>query len=434
MELFEAFAAFPDVEKSIIVKSDVLRQGLRISAPAGHALSRRDDVLFKGFMLFSHDRGAPVMYDDRIPYVFMLEDGTAAGTVIQVRRYDRSPYVIDWDGAGFYLLYGEQSLGRIHFDHPPAYFSRYVDGVPMAAIVYAHNDFLFFTANKHCEHFSNKEQCLFCDLTPHASAQKKGGETMILRKQAEQAAIVLEVAFQEPRFRHLSISGGTILTEYNGKSQLDWYCELLEGIRSRLRVWYPTSFQVSAQDDEGWKRLRDTEVPTIQPNIEVWDRRIFEIACPGKARAVGYDLWIERTLRAVDYWGRGNVNPNFVPGVEMAQPFGFKGVDEAVESTLGGWDYLMKHGVLPRQGQFWVVEQQSRLGGQEPPPLEYYIKIGRGYLQLREKHGYSTPVSTFCRSCLSHGTEYDFAYWHGSSPASRRSELADGAAGGGIKS
>lgn len=435
MELFEAFEAFPEVARPIVIKSDVLRLGLRLSEAARLACRDRDDILFKGYWLFSYDRGEPVMYGDRIPFLFVLEDGTEEGTVIQVRTYTHSPYVIDYQDGDFGLYYEvspseREHLGKIHFDQTPRYYQRTIDGVPMAALVQANRDLLFVTASKYCEYFSLGRECLFCDLTPHAGAQKKGGEAMVLRKQAERVAEVLEVALHEPRFRHLFLTAGTIATRHQGRSDVDWWCEFLGTLRKRLKVWYPTNFQVAAQDDEGWRKLRDTGITTVHPNIEVWDKRLFEIMCPGKAQAIGYEEWIRRTIRAVDFWGPGNVNPSFVIGVEMAQPYGFKSVDEALDSTLGGFDFLMGHGVLPRQGGFWCAEPDSRLAGCEPPPLEYYLRIGLGYLELREKHGFASAILTLCRYCLNQGTEYDFEYWHGKGPSSREAEITAGVAAG----
>ena len=429
MELFEAFEAFPEVARPIVVKSDVVRLGLRCSDAARQAWKTRDDILFKGFWLFSYDRGEPVMYGDKIPFSFYLEDGTKDGTIVQVRTYDNSPYVIDYVDGDFGLYYEPNPservhLGQVHFDKAPQYYQRTIDGVPMASLVQAVGELLFVTASKYCEYFSLGQQCLFCDLTPHAGSQKKGGEAVVLRKQAERIAEVLEVALHEPRFRTIFITAGTIVTRHDGMTDVDWACQFLGALQKRLRIWFPTNFQIAAQDDEGWKKIHDTGVPTVHPNIEVWDKRLFEIMCPGKDKAVGYDEWIKRTIRAVDFWGPGNVIPNFVTGVEMAQPFGFKTVDEAVNSTLGGFDFLMGHGVLPRQGDFWCVEPDSKLAGCEPPPLEYYLKIGLGYLELREKHGFTTPTLSLSRYSLIHGTEYDFEYWHGNGPSSRKAEMA----------
>jgi hypothetical protein len=422
MELFEAFKRFSDVAEPIIIKSDVVRLGLRFSDRAKESFKERKDILYKGFWLFSYDKGEPVMYGDNIPFLIILDDGTEEGTTIQVRTSEDTPYMVDIVDGEYKLFWNEEPIGRVGFDKPPKFFERMIDGIPMASLVQGARDTLFVTANKHCDYFSIKKECLFCDLTPHAAAQKKKGETMILRKKGDMVAEVLEIGLHESRFRHLFITGGTFLKEYEGKKELDWYCDFLESIRKRLKVWYPVNFQIGALDDEGWKRLKDTGITNIEPNIEVWNRKLFEIICPGKASHVGYDEWIKRTIRAVDFFGVGNVNPNFVSGVEMAKPFGFTDVDEAVESTVNGFDFLMSHGVLPRQGDFWCIEQKSKLSHSEPPPLEYFIKLGIGYLEVREKYGFMSPTLSLCRYCLPHGTEYDFEYWHGNGPYSKKNE------------
>lgn len=427
MNLFEAFDAFPEVAKPIIIKSDVVRLGIRFGDKAQEAFRGRDDITYKGFHLFTYDREKPVMFGEKIPVVIYLEDGTPDGTAIQVRTNSQSPYQVDVDEGGvFGLSYNGEHMGDVHFDPAPRFYSRTIDGTPMAAHVFAHGDLLFVTANKFCHYFSTDKQCLFCNLVPTAQAQKSGEPAMLLRKNAETTAEVLDVALHEPRFRHIMITGGTFFKPFQGLNELDWYTQFLNTIRKRLRQWPTASFQIQALDDEGWKQIQETGIPSVQPNMEVLHRDLFPIICPGKAETVGYDEWIRRTIRAVDFFGRGNVNPNIVAGVEMAQPFGFKDVDEAVASTVAGYDMLMAHGVLPRMGDFWCIEADSQLAASQVPPLEYYIKLGKDYTATREKYGFVSCAPIFCRWCgIYHSTEYDFEYWHGHGPASRDAELKD---------
>lgn len=80
--------------------------------------------------------------------------------------------------------------------------------------------------------------------------------------------------------------------------------------------------------------------------------------------------------------------PGFVPGVEMAQPWGFKRVEEAVASTTAGMDFLMRHGVVLRPIH-WCVEALSSLSGQPEPPVDYFIQLDRNYWDIY--HKYSLP-------------------------------------------
>lgn len=425
MNLTEAFDTYPDIARPIIIKTDMLRIGERWSRAALESLKGRDDISFKGYNIFSFDFGKPVMMNAKIPRGIYLEDGTEDGTVVQIRTVANSPYLIDIVDGEYKVYWNKEEVAKIiGFEQNPRFYSRtQEDGTPFESYVFkAGVDCLFLMANKYCEYFAKGLQCLYCDLVPFSAAQKKGGEIVVTRKDAEIAAKVLDVALHEKGFRHITISGGSFIwTKYQGKNEVEWMANFLSTIIRKTRCWYGTVVQITALDDEGWKQIYDTGIPAISPNIEVWDKRLFEIICPGKNEAVGRDEWIKRTINAVKYWGPGNVNPSFVLGVEMAQPFGFKTWEDAVKSTLNGYDFLMSNGVLPRQGTLWAIEANSKLAGQSPPPLEYFLEIGKGYLELREKYNFNPPMWG-CRSCTNHMTEWDFEYFQGHRDASRQAE------------
>ena len=63
---------------------------------------------------------------------------------------------------------------------------------------------------------------------------------------------------------------------------------------------------------ENIRRLRDAGVTSHNANLEVWDKRLFEAVAPGKAKYIGYDLWVQRLVEAVDVMGEGGVSPNEV--------------------------------------------------------------------------------------------------------------------------
>ena len=86
------------------------------------------------------------------------------------------------------------------------------------------------------------------------------------------------------------------------------------------------------------------------------------------------------------------VIPNFVAGVEMAKPFGFETVDEAIASTTEGLDYFMSRGITPRFTT-WCPEPTTPLGRDNPngAPLEYHIRLLEAYRATLEKHGLKPP-------------------------------------------
>ena len=414
---------FPDVHPHIVLKTDLLRQGMDITKAALDNFQQRDDLLWKGFHLFSYDMQETKVYGDKIPYSIRLEDGCN----IQVRTNRFAPYLLDLVDGEFMLRERENGYTiarKIWFERKPRWYDmRTRDGIRMPAIVQGMSRMMYVLLNKYCELFNTHDECFFCNLNSTLKDQKKGGEDVVARMEPEQVAEAIQTALHvDHHYGWLYLSGGTITTKYRGQTELDFYCTRLNTIRERLQVWIPAAFQVAAYDDEGWKRIYDTGIPSIQPNIEVWDKKLFKRICPGKERFVGYDEWIKRTIRAVDFWGPGKVNPNFVIGVEMAKPYGFEDVSSAVKSTASGWDFLMSHGVLPRYNT-WCPEPNTVFGQQEQPvpPLKYFIEVQKAYTDLRWKYHFDPPFPattsffSFHHNCLN-----DFEFYHGTGPLSKK--------------
>jgi hypothetical protein len=124
----------------------------------------------------------------------------------------------------------------------------------------------------------------------------------------------------------------------------------------------------------------------------VWDKRLFEIICPGKERYVGREEWHRRIFDAAEVFGPRYVIPNFVAGVEMAKPFGFETVDEAIASARRGARLLHEprgHAAL----HHLVPRADTPLGRDNPDgaPLEYHIRLLEVYRETLEKHGLKPP-------------------------------------------
>lgn len=421
MPIEEEYRRYPDVHPNIVLKTDILRQGIQITEAVSQNFSQRDDLLWKGFHLFSYDYQKTMVYGDKVPVLIRLEDGAP----IHMRTNMLSPYYLDLVDGEFVIREGEGGeiiAKKIWFERKPRWYDmRTEDGIQMPAIAQGTCRMIFVTMNKYCELWKTDDQCLFCNINATLRDQKKGGEDLVARIAPKTIAEVVKIALEvDNHYQILYISGGTILGTYQGQTELDFYVTRLNALREKMQVWVPTTVQIAAYDDEGWRRLHETGVGSVQPNIEVWDKALFKWICPGKEKFVGYDEWIRRTIRAVDFWGPGRVNPNFVLGIELARPHGFEDVLSAVKSTSEGWDYLMNHGVLPRFN-LWTRESGSAFADQLPPPLEYFIEAQKAYTELRWKHGFDPPFPagkhrhSYHLNCLQ-----DFEYYHGTGTLSKR--------------
>jgi len=421
MSIETLYKQFADVHPNIVLKLELLIRGIDISKAAVQNFQQRDDLLWKGYHLFSFDFQETKLYKDKIPYNIRLEDGCN----IQMRTNRFAPYVLDLVDGEFVIRERESNqiiARKIWFERKPRWYNmRTKDGIQMPALVQGQSRHMYVLLNKYCEFFNTHDECLFCDLNITLRDQKRGGEDVVARMEPEQIAEAIQTALHaDPHYGWLFISGGTILKKYRGQTELDFYCTRLNAIRERLQVWLPATFQIAAYDDEGWKRIYDTGIPSVQPNIEVWDKKLFKWICPGKDKFVGYAEWIKRTIRAVDFWGSGRVNPNFVLGVEMAKPYGFEDVSSAVRSTASGWDFLMSHGVLPRYN-LWTQEAGSAFQDHPAPPLEFFIEAQKRYAELRWKYKFDPPFpATMFNNCYSLNSLQDFEYYHGDGTTSKK--------------
>jgi hypothetical protein len=419
----EIYNRFPDVHPNIVLKTDIMRTGIDISEKAKGNFNQRDDLLWKGFHMFSYEYQKTAMYGEKTPYFFRLEDGAP----LQFRGNSFSAYVLDLlDDGEFVIRRNDEIVARhITFEPKPKWYDLKTEkeGVAMGAIAQAHCRSLFITMNKFCELWKGGDQCLFCDIVNTMKSQNEGGEDFIARIDPDTIAEVVQTAIHlDPLYAiAMYVSGGTILGTYGGQTELEFYITRLSAIRKKLGAWIPTCVQIAPYDDEGWKKLHDLGFAGVQPDIEVWDKKLFDWICPGKSKFIGYDTWIKRTIRAVDFWGPGQVNPNFVVGVEMAKPHGFATIREAISSTGGGWDFLMGHGVLPRFN-LWARAAGAAFHDQDAPDLEYFVEIQKKYTELRWKHHFDPPFpacktrNSWTLNCI-----WDFEYYHGTGPLSKKS-------------
>ncbi len=400
-----------DVPRSVIIKTDALRLGVTFSSAAKEAVKDMN-IHFKGHFIFSQDMEHTVVTREKIPNWFCLKRDD---TTIQARAGASSPYTIDWIDGKFVFRDEAGIVEEVYFDPSPRWASlSFEDGTPYQAIaVPTGKDAVLGFMTFVCDRWARNEQCLFCDIG--ANLQKKMGsdKLTVTTAKPEMLAEVFHAAQREPGFRHFSLTAGSVIGKRDGKSETEWYCDYLNTIGERLNGnWMSSYINIQPKPKDDIKKLHETGVPALMLNLEVWGERLFNIVCPGKASLIGWEESLRRVIDAVDVFGKGRIQSNFVAGVEMAQPWGFKDSLSAVKHTLAGFEYLMAHGGLPRTN-VWAAEPGSALAGHLPPPLEYYLELGRGYLELRQKYNFPFPFWGWCRCCYKVDAipEWDYYLW-----------------------
>jgi hypothetical protein len=260
--------------------------------------------------------------------------------------------------------------------------------------------YAFDVALHFCQFSGKESECKFCDINKHIQRKRADGtrnneykSTKILEKIG---VVAKEIFFDieqpvEDRALAVLITGGSIIEKVDDRDENEFYLDHVANIRKNIGYRWPLILQTLAKSKSECKKFRDTGVNVHCANIEVWDEKLFKWICPGKESTIGRDKWHHRVMESVDIFGEGNVTPNFITGVEMAQPYGFSDVSSAVKSTTAGIEFLMAHGVIPKFDT-WNITPWSRLAGNKPPPLEYYIRIDQAWYEIWSK--YNLPPIT----------------------------------------
>ncbi len=415
---------YPDVPREVILKEDLLNLGQRFSDSALEATS---GSLVKSYRLFSYDlvsmQDMSRQEHRKVPEWFTICRGPyqLRPVAIQTTLSPDSPYVVDVIDGKLWLRADGRPVAEVSYPRPCNYASKtFEDGTAYRDVI-AYGSFV--TAFRSCQLWGIKQECKFCDINENAR-QMKAAKSYTVTAPVKEVAKVAEVAreIESDAWAQAGhsvtlpfiITGGTITDRLNGKTEEEFYLEYVEALKwggSRRKI----TLQTAAKEKETLKRYRACGVDVYQPNIEVWDKALFEWICPGKAQRVGYDNWIRRTVDSVDVFGEANVSPNLVCGVEMARPYGFKTMKEAVDSTTEGMEFLMSHGVCPRFNH-WRREPRAYLAreyDQPAIPLEFYIQLARNRYELWKKYSLPLPDQLGAHPekrvmGVSHGTYNDY--------------------------
>jgi hypothetical protein len=388
----------PDIPLEVIIKEDLLRQGMSWSP---EALTVAAEYKRRAYFIFSFDM-VPISGMEQKENLKAPEEVRLAGgpynfrpVVVSVRLNPDSPYRVAVEENSLVLKLDGDVVSVVELQETPEYYRRTLsNGRPVAEIAptIEWGYLLYLTMFRLCQYAAAGEGCLYCDINENYRQQKNAGRLYAPLKSVEEVIEALEIiASVDSDSKAYTVTGGSITGTLEGKSEIDFYIRCPEAIERRWPGRWISKAALQALPKDDVKRLKDAGVQIYHPNFEIWDARLFETYCPGKARRVGRDEWIRRILDAADVFGAENVIPNFVAGVETAPPAGFESVDAAIASTAEGLEFFMSRGVSPRFTT-WCPEPLSAIGkDQHGAPLEYYIRLLRVYRDTRAKYKLPAP-------------------------------------------
>ncbi len=391
---------YTDLPPEAIFKEDILRTGIAFSEDVLRVASGYKP---KAYFIFSFDL-VPISEMDkqenlRVPEEICLIGGRRSfrRTIISVRVNPSSPYKVAISDEGKLILTLERKeVCGVRYPRAPDYYGRTLsNGKPISDIAPSieWGYLVYLTVFRLCHYHGRKDECKFCDINENYRQQKRTGRSYTAVKSVGEVLEALSIIQEtDSESRAYTVTGGSVTSSLNGLKEVEFYARYPEAIEREFPGRWISKAVVQALPKSEVQVLKDVGVQIYHPNYEIWDPELFRAICPGKEEYVGRDVWIERILDAGEVFGPQHVIPNFVAGIEMAKPFGFVSVEEAIASTAEGLDFFMSKGIVPRFTT-WCPEPITQLGAENRggAPLEYHVALLKTWRDLLEKHGLPAP-------------------------------------------
>ena len=395
-ELIERYPAIPP---EAVLKEDLLRTGIAFDEGA-LTDNLEGGVKPKSYFIFSFDQkplaelGAAAL--QRPPEEIALSGGPweLRRTIVSVRVNPDSPYRVDRD---LRLSLDGLELAQVTFPPMPEYYRHTLSNgktVMETAPTIEWGYLIYLTVLRLCQYFGAHEECGFCDINHNWRQHKKAGRPYTGVKPVEDVLEALELIdrYDDGHTHAYTLTGGSVTSAVDGLPEAEFYGRYAQAIEERFPGRWIGKVVAQALPRDEAQRFKDYGISIYHPNYEVWDKRLFSLISPGKQRYVGREEWHRRILDAAEIFGPSHVIPNFVAGVEMARPFGFESISEAIASTVEGLDYFMSRGVTPRFTT-WCPEPTTPLGRDNPngAPLEYHVRLLDAYCDALHRNGLEPP-------------------------------------------
>ena len=395
---------FARVPREAVLKEDLLRTGIAFEESA--LTDNLDgEVKPKSYFIFSFDQKPLAALGEaakrRPPEEIALTGGPyeLRRTIVSVRVNPDSPYrARRGESETLQLSLEGRDIADIGLPPMPEYYRHTLSNgktVMETAPTIQWGYLVYLTVLRLCQYFGAKEECGFCDINHNWRQHKREGRPYTGVKPVAdvlEALALIDRYDTERASKAYTLTGGSVTSYVEGLAEADFYGRYAQAIEERFPGRWIGKVVAQALPRADVQRYKNYGITIYHPNYEVWDERLFSIICPGKERYVGRSEWHRRILDAAEVFGPSHVIPNFVAGVEMAKPFGFASVDEAIASTTEGLDYFMSRGITPRFTT-WCPEPATPLGRDNPEgaPLEYHIRLLEAYRGALDRHGLEPP-------------------------------------------
>jgi hypothetical protein len=241
-------------------------------------------------------------------------------------------------------------------------------------------DMLYIACLWRCDLALSGEACGFCHTGYYAFPEHSLAELMeVIRYAVEES----------PKVKTLHLTSGST---FNPESEIDRYVEILNAIDATVGIEkLPTLIYLTPPADlKQIDRLFDAGVSWISCNLDVWDERLFQKICPGKARVTTRRRYLDAMYYIADKYGPNRACCAFVAGIEPADSL-IEGETVLAERGIASWPSSL----MP------FADEHKKLAEMQPFSLDYYRTIRKETAKLYKKYGLIVPGTYGSSICLS---------------------------------
>lgn len=236
-----------------------------------------------------------------------------------------SPYELIEKNGGFFITDGHKSVKVSVVKTPKFYRLKTTSGIQLSKIGLVHGGYVAITPATQCDFFNMDIECRYCAGNLDI---KKGKGTVYT---VEEVLETVEAAYKEGKAEVVYLSIGFSETADGGVEFLKPYIKAIkkhfntlvavEALPPRDNKWIDETYAVGAD--------------SILYNLEIFDSKLFEEICPGRAALIGRERYLNALRYAATIFPNGTVASHLIVGLEP------------MESTVAGIDFLANMGVVP---------------------------------------------------------------------------------------
>jgi hypothetical protein len=364
---------YEEVKKSklldeIYLKNRILVEGIAFDPGIFRNLDLGNRFIEQVNVLFAVDKHAHNTVE--FPGCFLTPLGNYR---TQIRWNQQSPLSLVYEDGQFNIWdQGKTIIEKVKFAKRPDYYRRKTsDGTDMRTVATDNgHGALFVSYSNECSLKEKGLDCLFCNI--NATKSIYGEAQNIKWKTPQQVGETIAAGYNEG-FDHVTISGGFI----SERREVEYYIDVAEAIQEHtgLGDFNGTGVIGAPLDLDVFEKYKEAGYRTMATNIELWNEKMFDVICPGKAQLCGgRKNWLNALDEEVRVFGRYKVRSTMVAGIEPK------------ESLLEGVEYLIEHGVIAQPSQ-WNVNVGSPLEGHRTPNQDWHWDVFEKTVTLYIKHG-----------------------------------------------